>query len=61
MAWKFFLVCPECGKDSETISDGPARPVVNCGDCLMERLTIVEFDVVRSYEEVDADGHRTRA
>lgn len=45
--YRFYLSCPGCGAGSETECDQrePA-PVVNCGDCLMDRTEIVAFKVV---------------
>lgn len=47
MPYKFFLVCPRCDKESETVQDSyiPA-PVVHCGDCLMDRTEVVRMKVV---------------
>jgi hypothetical protein len=41
----FALRCPVCGKDSETVG-GAVPPIVNCGDCLMERVEIVAMEVI---------------
>jgi hypothetical protein len=38
------MVCPGCGKQTEHIADEPPR--INCGDCLMDRIEVVEFKVV---------------
>ena len=44
----FDLVCPRCGKESKTTTEKKAPPpVVNCGDCLMDDVEIVEFKIVR--------------
>jgi transcription elongation factor Elf1 len=47
--WK--LECPRCGRDSETVTDTRTPPVVNCGDCLMDDVEVVEFKVVGVTEE----------
>jgi ribosomal protein S27AE len=46
--YRFDLVCPQCGKESEMVAglEEPA-PRVNCGDCLMERVEMVELRIVR--------------
>lgn len=47
MHYHFELLCPCCGKRSETTA--PTRipgPHVKCGDCLLERVEIVEFKVL---------------
>ncbi len=47
MKYKFFLICPRCNKESETVQEGlPANPRVQCGDCLMNDVEIVEMKVV---------------
>jgi hypothetical protein len=45
--YHFHLVCPRCGKTSEHVSDQriPSSKV-NCGDCLMEAVEIVQMKVV---------------
>lgn len=45
MRYHFGLACPRCGKESETVQDNLMPPHVNCGDCLMERVEIVEMTV----------------
>jgi len=48
MRYHFDLICPRCGKQSET--DGTKKvppPIVNCGDCLMDDVQIIEMKVVR--------------
>jgi hypothetical protein len=47
--YRFWLVCPRCGKESETVSDDrhTPPPVVNCGDCLMDDVEVVEMKVVQ--------------
>lgn len=50
--FRFALVCPECGKDSECVSDKRVpSPRVNCGSCLMARVEVVEMKVVNVLEE----------
>ncbi len=44
--YRFVLVCPRCNKTSETVSDQRETPPhVNCGDCLMSDVEIVEMKV----------------
>lgn len=44
----FELVCPRCGKTSQTTQVGhKPQPRVNCGDCLMNDVEIVEFKVLK--------------
>lgn len=51
MRFHFNLVCPRCGKVSETTAEFRApSPHVNCGDCLMDDVEVVEFKVVRVTE-----------
>jgi hypothetical protein len=47
---RFHLVCPSCGKTIEHTADAPPR--INCGDCLMDRIEVVEFVV----KELAAEG-----
>jgi hypothetical protein len=50
--YHFDLVCPRCGKRSETTSENRTpSPHVNCGDCLMDCIEIVEFKVLDVREE----------
>jgi hypothetical protein len=47
----FILVCPNCSKVSEHVSDKRVpSPKVNCGECLMDRVEVVEFKVVKVEE-----------
>ena len=48
ITYTFELECPRCGRASMTV--GTKRippPVVNCGDCLMNDVEVVEFKVIR--------------
>jgi len=46
--YHFELICPRCGKVSETVTDSnQPLPHVNCGDCLMDAVEVVEFKIVR--------------
>lgn len=57
--YRFDLICPGCGKASEAyLSHRIPGPHVNCGDCLMDRVSVVEFKVVKVEEVVNADAHR---
>lgn len=54
MKFKFTLVCPACGKISEHVGDKRVpSPAVNCGDCLMDRVEVVEFKVVKVEDVAD--------
>ena len=45
--YRFHLVCPVCGKVSETIHDKDVpQPHVDCVNCLMGHLDVVEMKVV---------------
>jgi hypothetical protein len=46
--YRFDLICPACNKQSETVGDKRVPPPgVYCGDCLMDRVEIVEMKVLR--------------
>lgn len=48
MFYRFHLVCPQCGKQSETTAERKIPPPrLSCGDCLIERVEVVEFKIVR--------------
>ena len=47
MRYRFELECPVCNKKSETTSDRLQQPRVKCGDCLMERVEVVEMTVLK--------------
>jgi hypothetical protein len=43
---RFHLVCPVCGKVSETIQDKDVpQPQINCVNCLIDRVAVVEMKV----------------
>ena len=47
-SYHFDLVCPKCGKESDTVSDHRVPPPrVNCGDCLVNDLDVVEMKVTK--------------
>ena len=47
-SYHFDLVCPECGKTSEHVADHRVPPPsLKCGDCLMDRIEVVEMKVVK--------------
>jgi len=47
ITYTFDLVCPRCGKTSQTVTEHrEPPPVVNCGDCLMNHVEVVEFKIV---------------
>jgi hypothetical protein len=45
--YRIALNCPSCGKTSEMVKDwgDGTPPAVNCGDCLMNKVEIVEMTV----------------
>lgn len=43
IVYRIQLVCPRCGKTSETIGLMIPKPRVKCGDCLMDRVEVVEM------------------
>jgi transcription elongation factor Elf1 len=50
--YRWQLTCPRCGRASETVTANMDMvPVVNCGDCLMDDVEVVEFKVVGVKEE----------
>jgi transcription elongation factor Elf1 len=49
--YRWQLKCPRCGRDSETVTVTREQPVVNCGDCLMDDIEVVEFKVMSLAEE----------
>lgn len=60
MRYHFDLVCPRCDKASTTVAAKRIPPPhVNCGDCLMDRVEIIEMKVVRVFEiAADEQGER---
>ena len=52
MRYRFDLWCPRCNNKSEAVADHRIPiPHVNCGDCLMEYVEIVEMKVAKVTEE----------
>jgi NMD protein affecting ribosome stability and mRNA decay len=46
--YRFDLVCPRCGKTSETTGTKKNPPPhVSCGDCLFDRVEVIEMKIVR--------------
>lgn len=45
--YHFIAECPKCGKRSPVVSDQPT-PKVNCGDCLMSDVDVVEMKLTRT-------------
>lgn len=43
--YRFVAECPKCGKQSPIVSDLSEPPKVNCGDCLMSDVDVVEMKV----------------
>jgi len=55
MIYHFELICPRCNKTSSTRTTWRIPPPhVNCGDCLMNDVEIVEMKVVAVHEHVPA-------
>lgn len=55
---RYFYICPGCGKASELESEETKPPVVNCGDCLMDRTEVVELKLYRAVHPIKAvRGH----
>lgn len=53
MSVKFNLECPRCGKaSSQIVGQYDEAPRVNCGDCLMDDIEVVEFKIV-SVEQLE--------
>lgn len=44
--YTFHLVCPVCGVTSEQVRDRATNPRLNCGNCLIENVEIVEMKVI---------------
>jgi hypothetical protein len=44
----FVAECPKCGKKSPVVSDQSKPPTVNCGDCLMSDVDVVEMKLRRA-------------
>jgi hypothetical protein len=42
--WRYRLKCPRCGKTTRLT--GETSPTVKCGDCLMERIEVVDMQVI---------------
>ena len=43
--YRLHLFCPKCNKESEHIGMVDPAPKINCGDCLIERVEVVEMKV----------------
>jgi transposase-like protein len=49
MKYRFYLECPRCSHEAEFVTDNYwQKPRFQCGDCLMDRVEIVEMKVVTS-------------
>lgn len=44
-SYRIHLLCPRCDKESEAVAPLIPKPRLRCGDCLMERVEIVELTV----------------
>ena len=52
--YRLHLCCPKCDKLSEVVVDKLIpKPRVNCGDCLMDRVEVVEMTIEASEAEED--------
>jgi hypothetical protein len=48
MAYRFELVCPTCGKRTSLVAEEVfPQPRVSCGDCLMDRVEVVDLQIVK--------------
>lgn len=48
----FHLVCPRCNNESTVVGEDKWKnPRVNCGDCLMNDVEVVEMKVIHVEEE----------
>ena len=54
MPYRIELCCPRCNGAFENLSS-KRNPHVNCSDCLMERVEIVEMTVVK-VEEINVQS-----
>jgi hypothetical protein len=49
--YRGLLQCPKCGKDGGLVTYPETKPPhVNCGDCLMNNVEIVELEIVSTWE-----------
>ena len=56
-SWTFDLVCPRCGKESQIATENnEPPPAVNCGDCLMDDVEVVEFKIVKATVDMKGFG-----
>lgn len=46
MKYRIHLICPRCDYESEAVAPLIPKPRIRCGDCLMERIEIVEMKIV---------------
>lgn len=47
--YRFELTCPKCGKRTHAIVDKVfPPPKLSCGDCLMDRVEVVDLKIVRA-------------
>jgi hypothetical protein len=48
MAYRFELACPMCNKRTQLVADEVfPPPKLSCGDCLMDRVEIVDMQIVK--------------
>ena len=45
--YRFVAECPKCGKNSPVVSENANAPKMNCVDCLMSDVDIVEMKLRR--------------
>ncbi len=43
MRSRLYLYCPKCGNRSQTIHEDGKELHINCGDCLMNDIEVVEL------------------
>jgi hypothetical protein len=47
MTYTVELKCPHCGQQSQIVCVDQEVPHVNCGNCLANKLEIVELTIIR--------------
>jgi hypothetical protein len=53
MKYRIHLWCPRCDKEAEAVAPLIPNPRIRCGDCLMERVEIVEMKIVAAEQLED--------
>jgi hypothetical protein len=54
MKYRIQLWCPRCDKESEAVAPLIPKPRIRCGDCLMDRVEIVEMKIVAAEQIEEA-------